>query len=71
MRLRPGAGYHELCLAVIETGVVYYLHQDLCVEVGAPEVSGEAEAGHNLTLSPGMDRVTLGWKASNTASTVR
>ena len=27
VRLRPGAGYHELCLAVIETGVVYYLHQ--------------------------------------------
>ena len=27
VRLRPGAGYHELCLAVIETGLVYYLHQ--------------------------------------------
>lgn len=45
--------------------------QDLCVEVGAPEVIGESEAGHNLTLSPGLDRVTLGWTASGAASTVR
>ena len=53
------------------THVMMITCQDLCVEVGAPEVRAESEAGHNLTLSPGEDRVTLGWTASSVASTVR
>ena len=38
--MRAGSGYYEVCLAVIETSTVYYLHQSLCTEV---EVLSEEE----------------------------
>ena len=66
--LNHGEGYYELCLAVIETGTVYYLHQDLCTELGGKVATRH---GHQLTLTPGTDMVTLGWTPSNLTSTVK
>ena len=77
MQLRHGdrGGYHELCLAVIETSTVYYLHQDLCREVGGPQPglgnSSLSSGGHNLTLAPGRDRLTLAWSPPRLSRTVR
>ena len=36
--LRDGSGWWEVCLAVIETETVYYLHNDLCSEVGIDQL---------------------------------
>ena len=96
MQLRHGdrGGYHELCLAVIETSTVYYLHQvystvqystvqftvyclhqDLCREVGGPPPrpanTSLGSGGHNLTLAPGRDRLTLAWSPPPLSRTVR
>ena len=67
--MKHGDGYYELCLAVIETSTVYYLHQDLCTELGGH--SEEVDHDLNLTLTPGQDKVTLGWTPTHPSNTVR
>lgn len=51
-------------MAVIETETVYYLHHNLCSEVGGGEHG--VEAWHNLTLTPSLTSVTLGWRLDKT-----
>ena len=45
--MRPGSGYYEVCLAVIETSTVYYLHQSLCTEL---EVSREEKEEEEVVV---------------------
>ena len=62
--LREGSEWWEVCLAVIETETVYYLHTDLCTELGRS--SEQHQTWYNLTLTPGLSSVTLGWKPVST-----
>ena len=54
---------------------MYYLHQDLCREVGGPPPrpanTSLGSGGHNLTLAPGRDRLTLAWSPPPLSRTVR
>ena len=75
MQLRHGdrGGYHELCLAVIETSTVYYLHQSLCTEVSLLSVPREMEEDERLELrvNPGVDTATFSWRQTNRTEAVR
>ena len=67
--LRDGSDWWEVCLAVIETETVYYLHRDLCSEVGGGDQG--VETWHNLTLTPALTSVTLGWRVDPDTRTVK
>ena len=60
MEVRAGSGYYEVCLAVIETSTVYYLHQSLCTEVEVLRQEEELEVVE-VRVRPGVDTARVDW----------
>ena len=71
MEVRPGPGYYEVCLAVIETSTVYYLHQSLCTEVEVLSEEEEEEEVVEVVVRPGVETARVGWTGVNTTERVR
>ena len=70
VEVRPGSGYYEVCLAVIETSTVYYLHQSLCTEVEVVREEQEEEEVVEVVVRPGVETARVDW-AGVTTETVR
>ena len=69
MEVKAGSGYYEVCLAVIETSTVYYLHQSLCTEVELLRREEEEEEVE-VRVRPGVETARVEWTDNNT-ETVR
>ena len=69
--MRAGSGYYEVCLAVIETSTVYYLHQSLCTEVEVVKEDEEEAEVVELTVRPGVESARVGWSGLNRTETVK
>ena len=70
VEVRPGSGYYEVCLAVIETSTVYYLHQSLCTEVEVVREEQEEVEVMDVVVRPGVESAMVSW-AGVSRETVR
>lgn len=71
MEVRAGSGYYEVCLAVIETSTVYYLHQSLCTEVEVAREEEEEAEVVEVRVRPGVESARVGWAGVNRTETLR
>ena len=68
--MKAGSGYYEVCLAVIETSTVYYLHQSLCTEVEVLRQEEELEVVE-VRVRPGVETARVDWTGWNSTEPVR